>query len=193
MRKSFNISWNNPVSVARLVLGVLLVLNLVAAYFLIWPPGGSPDELRTQVRDLTSQLRQKRAALDRTRALVAKIQSGRKQGDAFMTQFFLPRRIANSIILGELTDLAKKANMKPKESTYGFEPIEGSDNLTQMTISANYEGTYGNLIQFVNALDKSSRLLIVEGLNATPQQGGAGLLNVTLKLDTFVREDGLAE
>jgi hypothetical protein len=47
------------------------------------------------------------------------------------------------------------------------------------------------LIQFVNLLDKSQRLLIIESLNTTPQQGSA-LLNVTMKLDTFVREDGSA-
>ena len=39
----------------------------------------------------------------------------------------------------------------------------------------------------MNLLDKSNRFLIIEGLGATPQQGSS-LLNVTLKLDTFVTE-----
>jgi hypothetical protein len=41
-------------------------------------------------------------------------------------------------------------------------------------------------------IDKSDRLLIIEGLNATPQQGGAKL-NIMMKLDTFVLEDGSAQ
>ena len=189
MRKSFNLSWNNPMSVARIVVGSLVALNLIAAYFVVKPPGGSPDELRNEVQDLTARLRQKRTALDRTRVLVTKIQAGRQEGEKFMAEYFLPRRTAYAAILSELTDLASKAQMKPKEGAYNVEPLEGSDTLSQMTISANFEGTYANLIRFINAVDKSPGLLIVEGLNATPQQGG-GLLNVTLKIDTFVREDG---
>ncbi|MGA3044568.1 MAG: hypothetical protein ABSF54_27660, partial [Bryobacteraceae bacterium] len=61
--------------------------------------------------------------------------------------------------------------------------------LYQMTISAAYEGTYASLTKFVNLLDKSPRFLIIESLMAAPQQSNAGdLLSVTIKLDTFVRE-----
>ena len=39
-----------------------------------------------------------------------------------------------------------------------------------MSITANYEGTYANLMRFVHELDRSPRLLIIEALNAAPQQ-----------------------
>jgi hypothetical protein len=61
-----------------------------------------------------------------------------------------------------------------------------------MQITANFESSYENLLRFVNMIDKADRLLIMESLNATPQQGGAKL-NVMMKLDTFVVvEDGSA-
>jgi len=191
MRSNFKVSLQSPADLARLVIGVLVALNLVAAYFVFRPPGGSPDELRGQVRDLTSQLRQKKAVLERTRVFVSKIQSGRQQGDQFLTQYFLPSGKAYSIVYSELIDLAKDAQMKPKERSYSMEPIEGSDTLNTMTISQNLEGTYPQLIHFINALDKSPRLLIVESLQATPQS--AGPLNVVLKLQTYVREGGAAK
>lgn len=191
MRSNFKLSVQSPTDLARLVIGVLVALNLVAAYFVLRPLGGSPDELRSEVRDLTSQLRQKKAVLERTRVFVSKIQSGRQQGDQFLAQYFLPSGKAYSMVLSELIDLANEAQMKPKESTYSMEPIEGSDTLSTMTISQNLEGTYPQLIHFINALDKSPRLLIVESLQATPQS--AGPLNVVLKLQTFVREDGAAK
>ena len=68
-----------------------------------------------------------------------------------------------------------------------LEPVEGSAALSQMTISAGYEGTYANLTKFVNLLDKSPRFLIIESMTASPQQTGPNL-NVSFKLDTFVRE-----
>lgn len=194
MRRSYNFGiWplNNAGAITRLCLCVLLAANLVAGYLVLRPIGGSPQELRTQFEDLRTDMRQRRMVLDRTRLLASKIESGRGQGDEFMAKDFLPRRLASSTIVSELNDAATKSKVKPKESTYGFEPIEGSDTLNMMQISANYEGAYPDLIQFVNLLDKSDRLLIIESLNATPQQG-SGTLNITLKLDTFVREDSAA-
>ena len=188
MPKSFNFSFQDPASVARLVIGVLVALNLAAAYFVLRPPGGSPEQLRTEVTDLTNRLRQRRAVLERTRVLVSKIQSGRQQGDQFLSQYFLPNGKAYSIVYSELLELAKEAQMKPRESTYEMEAIEGSDVLSTMTISQNIEGTYQQLIHFINALDKSSRLLVVESLQATPQS--TGVLNVQLKLQTYVRDTG---
>jgi type IV pilus assembly protein PilO len=67
--------------------------------------------------------------------------------------------------------------------------VEGSDTLDQLSISAAYEGSYAALTKAVNLLDKSPRFLIIESLMAAPQQSNAGdLLSVTIKLDTFVRE-----
>ena len=193
MLKSFNV-WppNNPRAVIRLVLGVLIFANLVAGYFVIRPIGGSPQELREQAAAMRNQIQQQQAALDRTSSLSSKIESGRNEGDQFMSKYFLPRRTAYSTIMADLNDLAGQTKVTPKEGAYAIEPIEGSDTLEMMQLSVNYEATYPDLIRFVNLVDKADRLLVVESLNATPQQIGAKL-NIMLKLDTFVREDGSAQ
>jgi len=193
MLKSFN-AWppNNPRAVIRLGLGVLAVANLVALYFVIRPIGGSAQELATQALDMHSAIRQQQGVLDRTRVLASKIESGRGQGDKFMVSYFLPRRSANSTILAELNDLAGQAKITSRDSAIDLEAVDGSDTLDMMQITANFECLYPDLIHFINLLDKSDRLLIIESLNATPQQSG-GRLNVMLKLDTFVQEDGSAQ
>src|SRR5947209_4097478 len=190
MRKSFRI-WppNEPGPIMRWAAVVLLAANLVAGYFVLRPIGGSPEDLRNQVADLRIQLRQRQTTLERTRLFANKIEAGRSEADDFMDDYFLPRRTAYSAVLTELTKAASDTHIRSKESAYATEPVEGSDTLTMMQISANYEGSYTDLIHFINLLDKSDSLLIIESLSATPQQG-SGVLNVTLKLDTFVREDG---
>jgi Tfp pilus assembly protein PilO len=180
---------SNPRSAIRLVLGLLAAANVVAAYFVLRPLGGSPQELRQQVSEMRMQIRQQQNTLERTRVMAGKIEVGRGEGDKFMTRFFLPRRTAYSTVMAELTDLASKAKIAPKESANAIEPIDGSDFLEMMQITANFEAKYEELVRFVNMLDKSDRLLVMESLNATPQQGG-GKLNVMIKLDTFVVEDG---
>jgi len=139
MLKSFNV-WppNNPRSLIRLVLGVLLAANLVAAYFVIRPIGGSPQELSEQASSMRTQIRQQQAVLDRTRSLASKIESGRDEGDEFMSKYFLPRRTAYSTIMADLDGLASQTKVTPKEGAYAIEPIEGSDTLEMMQLSVNY-------------------------------------------------------
>ena len=173
----------------RIVLGALVLANAVAVWFLVNPPGGSPEELEQQLASLTKQVAAKRAILTRTRAHVIAVEKGRTQGDEFLSSYFLARRTAYSTLLTELITAADQAQIKPREHAYATDPIEGSDNLSMMTITANYEGTYANLMRFVNAVDRSPRLLIIEGLNAAPQQNN-GVLSVSMKIDAFVREDG---
>ncbi|HTW64930.1 MAG TPA: hypothetical protein VME17_09960 [Bryobacteraceae bacterium] len=183
---------NNPRAVIRLGLGVLVAANLVAAYFVVRPIGGSAQDLAQQALEVHSQIQQQKDVLDRTRSLVSKIETGRGEGDKFMTGYFLPRRPAYSTIMSELNNLATEAKIVSRDSTYTLQPVEGSETLDMLQISASFEGTYPDLVHFVNLLDKSDGLLIIESLNATPQQN-AGRLSVLLKLDTFVREDGSAQ
>lgn len=161
------------VGVARMLIGLLLVLNLIAAFFVWRPIGGSPAELEQQMVELRAQVLQRRVVMERTRQNVAKVQTGRSEGDTFMQTYFLGERTAYSNILGELVRAAQDSKIKPKEHSFNAEPIEGSDNLEMMSITGTYEGTYADLMAFINRLDRSSGLLIIESLNATPQQGTA--------------------
>jgi hypothetical protein len=194
MPRNFSLNvWppNNTAALMRLGVGLLLAANLVAGYFVLRPIGGSPEELRQQATEMRAQIRQQQSALDRMRLLAGKIEIGRGEGDNFMGKYFLPRRTVYSVVLAELEQVANQAKVTVKETAYAIEPVEGSDTLQLMQITDNFEASYGDLIRFVNLIDKSGRLLILESLNATPQQGGARL-NVMMKLDTFVVEDGSA-
>jgi hypothetical protein len=191
--RSFNLlPVSNPRTLIRVGLGALAAANLIALYFVIRPIGGSAQELAAQALEMHSAIRQQQGVLDRTRLLAGKIESGRGEGDQFMGHYFLPRRTAYSTIMSELNDLAGQSKITPRDSAFGLDAVDGSDTLDMMQISANLEGLYPDVIRFINLLDKSDRLLIVESLNATPQQSG-GKVNVALKLDTFVREDGSAQ
>jgi type IV pilus assembly protein PilO len=174
--------------VVRAILGALLAANLVAAVFVFHPFGGSAEELVGEMQDRQRSLAQQLQRLERTRSLVAKVEQAKIEGDHFLDQYILDRRSAFSILLDEVERLAKESGMKPKESSYVLDPVEGSESIEQLTISANYEGSYDNLTKFVNRLDKTSRFLIVQSMQASPQPSGT--LNVNLRIDTFIRQVG---
>jgi hypothetical protein len=171
------------------LLGTLLAANLIAAGLVMWPLGGSAEELEIQRVKLTQQVRDQTISLDRARLNTAAVEKGRHEGDAFQNEYFLKPRTAYSTLLVELMAAANQSKIVPREHTYSTEPIEGSDTLSMMVISGTYDGTYTDLLRFVNAIDRSQRLLIIESLNAVPQQN-AGKLSVTMKMNTFVRAEG---
>jgi len=179
----------DPRLAARVMLGLLLFINLIAAYCVMSPIGGSAEQLDARISALQQDIQTRNATLQRMRQLVGRMNQARSTGDEFLGQYFMDRRTASSTILSELDVSSKDAGMKPKERSFNYDPIEGTEQFSMMTVIANYEGTYGDLLQFVNKLDRSPRFLIIDTLVAAPQQGAQqGLLNVQIKFNTFVRE-----
>jgi type II secretory pathway component PulM len=194
MPKSFSLGGLNlaalkdPRVSVRAALGALLLCNVIAALILFKPWGGSADDLERRIDTMRAQLPQQQAALARTKTLVEKVQKARAEGDKFMSQYMLDERTAYSSVLGELDRDATQVGLKSREIQANVEPIDGSDTLGMMTISANYEGPYPNLTKFINALDRSKQFLIIESLQASPQPVGQAV-NVNFKLNTFVRAE----
>jgi Tfp pilus assembly protein PilO len=176
-----------PRVLLRATIGTLLAANLVAAVMAFKPFGGSAGDLRREQEALRVQLGRLQARAATSKRLVEKVETARREGDLFLAKYVTDRRTMSSTIQEELNRTAKEAGIKALPATLDLEPIEGSDTLEMMTISAGYEGSYADLTKFVNLLDKSPRFLIIENMQTAPQQGGQSL-SVTLKLDTFVRE-----
>jgi Tfp pilus assembly protein PilO len=176
-----------PRVLLRATIGTLLAANLVAAVMAFKPFGGSADDLRREQEALRVQLTRLQARIATSKRLVEKVETARREGDQFLAKYVTDRRTMSSTIQEELNRTAREAGIKSLPATLNLDPIEGSDTLEMMTISAGYEGSYAALTKFVNLLDKSPRFLIIENMQTAPQQGGQAL-TVTLKLDTFVRE-----
>jgi Tfp pilus assembly protein PilO len=182
--------WKEPRFLVRVVLGLLLLANLVGAGIAFNLFGPSPAALEQQLAAARARLQADQARLTRSRLLSSNIGKGKTDGDTFLASYFTTRRRTYSTIISEITGVAKMAGMKAQEWTIApLDPIEGSDDLSMMTIAINFEGGYPQLVKFVNALDRSPRFLIIDSMQATPQPKG-DILSVTLKLNAFIKDDG---
>lgn len=188
MPKNFKAALRDPRVVMRVIIGILLAANLVAAFLAFKPFGGSADDLRREQADLHRQLAQLQAHLANTKQLVGKVDLARHEGDDFLAKYFTDRRTTYSTITEELYRLATEAGIKPRTGSAELNEIEGSDTLKWLSLTVGCEGSYANLEKFVYLLDKSPRFMIIESMQASPEQNGQ-TLNVTLKLDTFVKEE----
>ncbi len=179
----------NTAQIARWALGLLVVLNLVAVWLLLYPPWGSAETLEQDLVRLQAQLKLSKTRLEETTQHAGAVEKGRGGADEFLSKYFVPRRAAPTTFLNELDQIARRAGIKDRGVQYSEDVIEGSEELGMLTITANFEGTYKNLLSFVREIDRSQNLLIIESLNATPQQG-SNVLTVAIKMEAFLRQDG---
>ncbi len=182
----------DPRDLMRGLIGVLLAANLVAVWFVYRTPGGTLEDLESQLVASRKQLVTHQQSVARLKQLVAHTDAAREAGDEFLNTYFLPRRHAYSLLELDLLKASKAAGIRARERTNSYEPIEGSDTLGMLNINANFEGSYADLIHLVNELDRSRRLVIIEQLQATPQQGSNSLA-ILVKLNTFFRAEGPQE
>jgi type IV pilus assembly protein PilO len=190
MPRNFNLSniqWKDPRIVLRVILGVLLAANLAAAVIAFKPFGGSADDLRRERAQLQQQLTALRTQVDKSKKLVEKVEAARIADEDFMQKYVTDRQVVTSTIQGELVNIAENSGVVLQPTSIGLEPVEGSDTLFKMTLNAGCQGNYASLAKFINLMDRSQRFLIIESLSATPLQAG-DKLNVTLKVDTYIRQ-----
>jgi Tfp pilus assembly protein PilO len=182
-------AWKEPRVLVRIALGVLLVANLGVAGYAFNVFGTSPEALSQSLVAAEARLQTDQARLARSRVLASSVGKGKAESDTFLASYFTSRRNNYSTIIGEINETAKTAGMKEQEGTIApLDPIEGSDDLSMMTISINFEGSFAQFVKFVNMLDRSPRFLIIESLQVAPQPKG-DVLNSNLKLHVFVKED----
>ena len=167
---------------------ILLVLNGAALFFYLNPPGGSREELTRQSAQVRGEIAAARARENRLSTIAAKVELGSTECSAFEATYFLPKRQAYGSIVAAIQEMAKSSGLQERDSVYTEEPIEGTADLEVLNITGNYEGTYDTLLKFVNVVDHSPMLLMLEQLQAAPQQKG-GLINASIRFQAIVRED----
>ena len=172
----------------KIGLASLALFDLVFYLFAIGPLSESEREKRLLVENLRRQASEQAGRVEKLAAIVNKVETARTEGDSLMEQIMLPRRTAFSAIVSEIDQASRESKVELRERGFNVEAIEGSNTLSMMTVTAGLEGSYDNLVKFLNLLDKSSKFLIIESLGAAPQQTG-NLLSITIKLDAFVREE----
>jgi Tfp pilus assembly protein PilO len=182
---------NFKLDLPRIIVLVLLGLNLVAGWFVYMPFGGSAQDMEGQLSGLRAQAKERRMSLDRTKKLTSNMDRGRTEGDQFVATYFLSRPTTYSTVVDELSGMAKRAGVRVKEHGFVEDPVEGSDELSMLSVNGNYEGTYADLLHFLREVDKAPRLVTIESLSASPQQG-SGVLSINMRANTFIREAPLA-
>ncbi len=170
----------------RTVLGVLLVLDAAALFLYFDPPGGSRAELTAESQSLRTSIDTARKQAARLKVIAGKVELGGKESIDFESRYIYPKRLAYESIISEIQRMAQAANLVERDGQWIEEPIEGTADLSLLTNSVNFEGSYASLMRFLYEVDRSPKLLMLDTLTASPQK--AGQITAQVRFQAVIRE-----
>jgi len=166
---------------------VLLGLNCVALFLYLWPPGGSRAALTADSQQIRMEIAAAKAQTARLKTISEKVQIGSEQSGDFENKYFLAKRTSYEAVIEEIQRMVKEAGLQERDAVFSEEPIEGTSDLSLLNATASYEGTYESLMHFVNLADHSPMLLMLDNLQAAPQQRN-GQINTSIRFQAIIRE-----
>ena len=169
------------------VLAALGCLNLIALFFCLKPPGGTAGELAQLFEQQQQEVNAARLQTLRWRKLASRVRESGTEVAEFQKHSFLPKRVAYVQIISEIARMSKSAELQERDGVFTEEPIEGTLDLALLNVTANFQGPYENLMRFLHEADRSSMLLIVDNLQAAPEQKG-GQINVSIRFQAVIRD-----
>ncbi|MGC2621424.1 MAG: hypothetical protein WA414_20435 [Acidobacteriaceae bacterium] len=174
----------NKLNLHFVALGLLLAVDIFLGvrYALAWEAIRSDQSSAfVQQEILYGQLRAQMAHLN---DLPKKVDTA----DADAQKFYDARIAPNySTMLAQLMDAAEKDHVQLSRS--GYAQARAIPGLTQVNIDAALSGPYTNTMHFINDIerDRDHVFFIIDGITLTGQQGG--MVNLRLKLTTYLRSD----
>jgi Tfp pilus assembly protein PilO len=169
---------------ALLALLAILALNAVAfaAYTL-------PRTMR--VRSATVRAGEARAEVEQARQEVADLRgradalkANAADAERFFTTVLVPRAEALSVV-EDVERMAREPGLKP--GTRGFS-TEASDRLLRIKVTLPLEGSYAQLVAFLQRVERSKHFLTVDRIGLSGDTEGAANLHV--ELSAYFRSEG---
>lgn len=176
----------------RLIITVLTVLVFadVALVFLNSRMSTPQAERQQSLALLNRQLALVKADVDRAAEIREKRPAILKKFDDFEGTM-LPASKGYSVISEEMDQYARDTHLSVDGVKFREKSVEGR-NLIELSLESRVAGDYNGIVRFLNHLQRSKNVYIVDGLSVdteNPAQGApAGNLRVTLHLRTYFRK-----
>jgi len=177
----------------QLIIGGLAILLLADGALVYFNSTlSAPREERQRV--LAAQTRQLglvRADIKRASEIRAKIPQVLQDFDQFESTL-LPASKGYSVLSQELDGYARDEHLIVEDVKFHPKDVTSpGQNLTELTLESSVTGDYDGIVRFLNHLQRSKNVYIVDSLDVASQTSGqvpAGTLRVNLRMRTYFRK-----
>jgi Tfp pilus assembly protein PilO len=129
---------------------------------------------------LESEVNERAAEVERLRRVQAQAPTAAPRLDAFARERFWSESVGHSRTLAELTETARDSGVRIGSLQYNQSSLKERPEMIQVQVNTQVEGSYSNLLAFMQALERSPRFYLVQDLNVGSTRGGAVQLDMTL-------------
>jgi Tfp pilus assembly protein PilO len=171
-------------------LSVLLCIDLICVAILVSPIGTHNTDRQQQLRQLQTELQTKTREVTPLQGIDKKVQEAKEQVTSFISNR-LPSRYSE--IADELGKTAQANNVQFSNIRYATEDTDLND-VKRVALDATVAGNYKQVVKFINALERSKVVFLVDSvtLNQEQQQQQPGLVRLTLRLETYMGQPASA-
>lgn len=165
----------------HVLLGVLLVVDIIAAVVLLTPIAGSGAARRAEFDSIRRQVQQKMQVVIPPDQVQTRVDQARTQIDGFYKD-----RLAGgaSALSAELGKLAASNGVRLNSAKY--DELESDlPGLIHVRIGATIAGDYVAAVKFINAVERDKMFFIINNVSLGEQQGGQ--VRLAVSLETYLK------
>jgi Tfp pilus assembly protein PilO len=104
----------------------------------------------------------------------------------------LPSNTGYSAVTEELSEIARKTGLQFSSKNFHQKDV-ASRKLTEVELEASISGDYASVVKFLNGLQRSQNVYVVDGLALSSEnqaQGPPNVLRLSLRMRTYFRTLG---
>lgn len=174
----------------RLIIGglVLLIAADIALAAYRWNMGGSSGDRAADLARQDKELKVSRADVARAQGIQKSMPVIQADCDKFERMLF-PASTGYSSVTSDLDSIAQRAGAQVQDLNFKQTEIP-QRGLTSVEITSVISGNYSSVVHFVNGLQRSSSVYILDSLSLgteTQNPGTGSQIKVTLHLQTYFR------
>lgn len=171
----------------RIVIGTvaLVVLVDIGLGIYSWRLSTSPSMSPQKLYEETTELKALKGDIERAEKIERNLPKTIQDCDKF-EKSLPPAASASSAISAEVGDLAKKSGLQVQGINFHDKEI-GGRSITEREMEATVSGDYQNVVKFLNSLQRSQNMYVVDSLELGTEAQTPNLVRVSLHMKTYFR------
>jgi Tfp pilus assembly protein PilO len=166
--------------------GGLIVLDILFYFAVLAPTMRSNDSRAAEHAEVVKTLATKRADVSKLDSIHSHLQNASGSEAARFEKYLWSSHDGFSSLMELFSDTARQY-VVTKGRTDFKSSVNPDSKLLEVKIELPLEGTYSDLIRFINALERSNHLLIIDSVVLQTGQETGSLLRLNLSMTTYLK------
>jgi Tfp pilus assembly protein PilO len=176
-----------------LPLAIGLAVNVAVYVALTYRLATKQERLAREQGSLTETVENRRAELAELESERERLVRNEETADAFWSEVVQPRDPGLTEAIAELDRLAESSGVEAGRTQFQYSELDVG--LVQVIASMPLEGTYFNLVRFINSLERSPRFFLVREIGLRKSTDDDATIGLTCDVSFFYKdsEDGAGQ